>query len=395
MLKEKISQASSILKEKGIDLWLTFVRESSSIHDPALDLILGRNCTWQSAFIITSSGDTIAVVGSLDAEGIKETGLYKEVIGYVASVKDDLLKVLNKYNPKKIAINTSKSDTASDGLTHGMYELLLEYMKDTDFANRLTSSESIISALRGRKMPAEQKLIAEAVKLTEEIFNKVNKFIKPGLTEKQVADFILKEVKKEGVETAWESLYCPSVFTGPESAGAHAGPTDRKIEPGHVLNIDFGVKKDGYCSDLQRTWYFLRDGEKEAPEKVKDAFNTVRDAIQMSASAILPGLQGCQVDDIARNYIVKKGYDEYPHALGHQVGKSTHDGAGVLCPRWERYRDLPYMEVEDGQVYTLEPRVTLKDYGVVTMEEIIVVTQDGAKFLSHPQKELYVVSSKQ
>jgi len=392
MLKEKVAQASAILKEKGVDLWLTFVRESSAIHDPALDLIYGASCTWQSAFIITASGDTIAIVGSLDAEGVKATGLYKEIIGYVASVKDDLLKVLNKYNPKKIAVNTSKSDVMSDGLTHGMYELLTEYLKGTSFENRLTSSEQIISALRGRKSPAEQKSIAGAVKITEDIFSKVSSFIKTGLTEKQVAEFILNEVKKLGLETAWDPSYCPSVFTGPESAGAHAGPTDRKIEQGHVLNIDFGVKKDGYCSDMQRTWYFLRDGEKDAPKEVKDAFDTIRDSIQLSAKAILPGLKGYKIDGIARNYITSKGYDEYPHALGHQVGKSTHDGAGILCPEWERYRGLPYLEIEDAQVYTLEPRITLKDYGVVTMEEIVVVTKDGAKFLSHPQKELYLVS---
>lgn len=394
MLKEKIAQAPSILKEKGIDLWLTFTRESGAIHDPALDLIYGALCTWQSAFIITASGDTIAIVGSLDVEGVKATGLYKEIIGYVASIKDDLLKVLNKYDPKKIAINTSKSDVVSDGLTHGMYELLMEYFKGTDFAKRITSSEHIIAALRGRKSPAEQKAIEKAIKITENIFERVTKFVKPGLTEKQVAEFVLNEVKKGGLELAWDISLCPSVFTGPSSAGAHAGPTDRKIEPGHVLNMDFGVKVDGYCSDMQRTWYFLKNGEKDAPKEVKDAFNTIRDSIQLSAKAILPGLKGYKIDGIARNYITSKGYDEYPHALGHQVGKSPHDGAGILCPEWERYRDLPYLEIEEGQVYTLEPRVTVKDYGVITMEEIIAVTKDGAKFLSSPQKELYLVSSK-
>ena len=66
-------------------------------------------------------------------------------------------------------------------------------------------------------------------------------------------------------EPAWEINYCPSVFTGPQESGAHSGPTDRIIEKGHVLNIDFGIKLNGYCSDLQRTWYFLKDGETEAP----------------------------------------------------------------------------------------------------------------------------------
>lgn len=391
MLKEKIKQAKKILKEKKIDLWLTFVRESGTIHDPALDLIFGSSCTWQSAFMIPSAGNTTAIVGSLEVENTKSTKLYDKVIGYVDSIKKDLLNTLKKYDPGVIAINTSKNDCMSDGLTHGMYELLLEYLKETKFKKSLCSSEDIISALRGRKSPEEQKLIKEAVGSTEKIFDKVNKFLKPGLTEKQVAEFILKEVKKENVQTAWDISTCPAVFTGPESAGAHAGPTDRGIKPGHLMNIDFGVKKNGYCSDLQRTWYFLKPGEKDAPLDVKKAFNVLKESIEKSARALIPGKKGCEIDDIARNHITKHGYKEYPHALGHQVGRSTHDGAGLLCPRWERYRNLPYLKIEENQVYTLEPRITLKNYGVMTMEEIAVVTKKGAKFLSKPQKKLYLI----
>ena len=95
--------------------------------------------------------------------------------------------------------------------------------------------------------------------------------MKLGMSEKDVADFILDCVRQQNLVTAWEVSSCPAVFTGPFSAGAHAEPTARIIEKGHVLNIDFGVKKDGYCSDIQRTWYFLRDGEKEAPEPVMRA----------------------------------------------------------------------------------------------------------------------------
>lgn len=390
MIKEKIKQAGGILKEEGIDLWLTFVRESEITNDPALDLILGVNCTWQSAFIIPAEGPPAAVVGSLDEARIRQTGGY-EVIGYKQSIRELLLEQLDRFSPGRIAVNFSENDYMADGLSHGMYRILLKLLEGTPYADVLVSSEGIVSKLRGRKSPEEINRIAAAVELAEELFSRVSKFLKPGMTEEEVAGFILGEVDREGVRTAWERELCPSVFTGPESAGAHAGPTDRKIERGHVLNIDFGVCREKYCSDLQRTWYFLRKGEKKAPEEVARAFDTVRDAIALAAEGIRPGMEGREVDSIARNHITGRGYEEFPHALGHQIGRKAHDGAGLLCPEWERYGNLPHLKIEEGQVYTLEPRIVLPGYGVATIEEIVVVRRGGGEYLSHPQRDIFLV----
>lgn len=390
MISEKIKQAVGILEEEGIDLWLTFVRESEVSNDPVLDLILGANCTWQSAFMIPRKGDPVAIVGSLDEARIRETGVY-EVEGYTKSIKETLLARLEKISPASIAVNYSVNDIMADGLSHGMYLILREMLEGTPFDDRLISSEMIVSKLRGRKSDEEIRRIAAAVELTEELFGRISRVMKPGMTEREVAASMLSEVDKEGVETSWERELCPSVFTGPESAGAHAGPTDRKIEKGHVLNIDFGVRVEQYCSDLQRSWYFLRDGETSAPSEVVSAFDAIRDAIALAADRIRPGMEGRAIDTIARNHITDKGYEEYPHALGHQVGRETHDGAGLLCPEWERYGNLPYLKVEEGQVYTLEPRIQIPGYGVATIEEIIVVRKDGGEFLSHPQTEIFLV----
>ncbi len=390
MISEKIKQAVGILEEEGIDLWLTFVRESEVSNDPVLDLILGANCTWQSAFMIPRKGNPVAIVGSLDEARIRETGVY-EVEGYTKSIKETLLARLEKISPASIAINYSVNDIMADGLSHGMYLILREMLEGTPFDDRLISSEMIVSKLRGRKSDEEIRRIAAAVELTEELFGRISKVMKPGMTEREVAASMLSEVDKEGVETSWERELCPSVFTGPESAGAHAGPTDRKIEKGHVLNIDFGVRVEQYCSDLQRSWYFLRDGETSAPSEVVSAFDAIREAIALAADRIRPGMEGRAIDTIARNHITDKGYEEYPHALGHQVGRETHDGAGLLCPEWERYGNLPYLKVEEGQVYTLEPRIQIPGYGVATIEEIIVVRKGGGEFLSHPQTEIFLV----
>ena len=391
MIKEKIDQAIEILKEKNVDMWLTFLRESEASHDPAIDLILGTSVVWSSAFIITAQGKTFAIVGSLDKANIEMRNLYSEAIGYVGSIKEPLLETLRKIDPKNIAINYSKNDVMADGLAHGMYLLLNEYLSDSPFADRLISSEKIIAALRGRKSPTELQRIKEACSITVDMFRKVSSSLKVGQTEAEIAAFLVNEVKKAGVELAWTPEHCPAVFTGPETAGAHFGPTERKTEKGHIMNIDFGIKKNDFCSDLQRTWYFLKDGEKEAPAEVVKAFNAVRDAIQKAADYLKPGVEGWKVDDIARSHITSLGYEEYPHALGHQIGRKSHDGAGLLCPKWERYGNLPFEKVEESQVYTLEPRVTLKGYGTATIEEIVVVRRNGCEFLSHPQKELWLV----
>lgn len=387
---EKIEQAKSIMKEENIDLWLTFVRESEVNPDPALDMILGSNCTWQSAFIVPASGAAVAIVGSLDEARIRETGGY-EVFGYTKSIREPLKERLERLAPRTIAVNFSENDNMADGLSHGMYLMLGRYLEGTPFVSRLVSSERLVGKLRGRKSPEEIRRIKKNVDLTERLFDRVSGVMRPGMTEKDVAAFLLKETDAAGVETSWERELCPSVFTGPESAGAHAGPTDRRIEKGHVLNIDFGTRSEQYCSDLQRTWYFLRDGERAAPPEVTRAFATIVEAIALAAEKIRPGMEGRAVDALARGHIVDQGYDEFPHALGHQVGQKTHDGAGLLCPVWERYGTLPYLKVEESQVYTLEPRITIPGYGVATAEEIIVVRRSGGEFLSRPQKEVFLI----
>lgn len=389
--QEKLAQAAEILRQQDIDLWLTFVRETEVTRDPSLDMILGTGCTWQSAFIVTASGETIALVGSLDRANIESTGLFHELTGYVKGIDEELLKVLERFDPRTIAINYSSDTPVADGLTHGMYLKLRQYLEGTFWADRLVSAEQVIAALRGRKSATELQLIEGAIDETITIFDKLGAWLRPGVTEKEAAAFVIAEREKTGLPPAWDEEHCPAIFTGPDSAGAHAGPTDRPAEPGHVLNIDFGVRKNGYCSDLQRTWYFLREGETEAPEAVQCGFRTVLDAVTRAAEYLKPGVLGWEVDDRARSHITGAGYEEYPHALGHQVGRVAHDGGGLLCPRWERYGQLPYLPVEEGQVYTLEPRLPIPGHGVATIEEIVVVTADGCRWLSPRQTEIWLV----
>ncbi|MEW6508339.1 MAG: Xaa-Pro peptidase family protein [Bacteroidota bacterium] len=391
LILEKIDQAVNILNEKEIDMWMTFVRETGNIKDPMIDMIVGTHATWQSAFIITRSGDTHAIIGSLEMENMKMIGTYKTIHPYLKSISEKFIDVINQYKPNKIAINYSRNSSLADGMTYGLYLELLDHFNGTDYASKLISSEEIVAALRGRKSQTEVNLIKEAIKKTLKIFDEVTNYLKPGLTEKQVSAFVQDIVAKSGLQLAWDKDYCPSVFTGPNTAGAHAGPTERVIEPGHVINMDFGVKYNGYCSDLQRTWYVLRPGESKAPDEVQKGFDVIKESITRSANAMKPGKKGWEIDEVARHYIQLNGYDEFPHGLGHQVGRVCHDGGCLMGPKWERYNNLPYLEIEEGNVFTIEPRLTIDKYGIATTEEMVVVTKDGIEWLSERQNDIYLV----
>lgn len=391
LILEKQKQAAEILKEKNIDMWMTFVRETGNIKDPMMEMIVGTGATWHSAFIITKEGDTVAIIGSLEEANMKSVGTFKTIVPYLKSVKADLINILDKYNPNKIALNFSRNSSMADGLTHGVYLELIDLLKETPYAERFVSSEEIVAALRGRKSKAEVDLIKDAIKETLIIFDEVTDFIEPGKTEKEVADFVRRKVKERGFDFAWDEEHCPAVFTGPDTAGAHSGPTDRKIQRGHVINMDFGVKKNGYCADLQRTWYVLKEEETHAPEEVLRGFNVIKKAIIKSGDAMKPGKLAWEIDNIARSYIVENGYEEYPHGLGHQVGRVAHDGGAMMGPKWERYGNLPLLPLELGNVFTIEPRLPIKNYGIATMEEIVWIKENGVEYLSKPQTELYII----
>ena len=393
LIAEKLEQTPKILDELDCDAWLLYARESATVHDPSFDLVVGTNVTWHSAFILTRTGERIAVVGSLDKANVLSQGHYPEIVTYVGGITDELRRVLARLDPKRIAVNFSVNDPAADGITHGQWLALTKSLEGTPYVARLESAERLVAALRGRKSAVEQRLIRDACDATVKIFEAVTPKLRAGLSELQFAALIVEEMNRTpGLTPAWDADHCPAVFTGPDSAGAHAAPTDRRIEAGHIVNVDFGVRKNGYCSDLQRTWYVLKPGETAAPAPVVKGFETILRSIREAAAAIKPGKQGAEIDDVARSVVTSAGYAEYPHGTGHQIGRVAHDGGGGLLPRWERYGTTPLLPIEIGQCYTIEPRLSVPGHGVATCEDIVVVEKQGAAFLSRPQERLWLVS---
>lgn len=388
----KLAQAASILREQQVDCWLTFVRETSCGGDPVLPLILGQELTWQSALLLTPDAQRIAIVGNYDAEALRAGGRWTRVIPYVQSIRDDLLSVLREIKPRCIAVNYSRSDVMADGLSHGMHLLLLDYL-GPEFAPRLTSAQRIIDALRGRKTPGELDRLQQAVAQTEELLTEVGRFAAVGKSELDVQRFVHRRLQQRGLSCAWADAQCPMVNSGPASMVGHGLPSDAiRIEPGHIFHLDFGVRLNDYCADLQRCWYVPRAGEQEPPLEVQRAFDVVRRAIGAAAGALRPGALCWQVDDAARRVVTSAGYPEYLHATGHHVGRAAHDGGGVLGPRWERYGDTPLRPVEVGNVFTLELGIENVDgRGYLGLEEMVAVTDSGCRWLSHPQSTLWML----
>lgn len=391
LIQEKISQSVAILNELGLPCWLTFVRESGMNGDPVMPFLAPAHVTWHSAFIVMADGEAHAIVGQYDKRTVEDAGAYREVEGYVQSAKQPLLDFLRSRSPSSIAVNYSQDSEVCDGLTHGMYLTLRAWLEEIGFEDRLVSSERLISALRARKTGEELARMKTAIRLTEEVFGRVSAFLAPGVTERDVADMVGAHVRDNRLDIAWEAGTCPAVFTGPDTAGAHYAPTARSVERGHIVNMDFGIKHHDYCADLQRTFYILREGETAAAPEVQRGFDTIVNAIEQARRAIRPGVTGQSVDAVARELITGAGYAEYPHALGHQVGRFAHDGTAILGPAWEKYARKPFVPLEEGMVFTIEPRLTVPGYGVATVEDMVVVTKTGAEYLSGPQTRLILI----
>jgi Xaa-Pro aminopeptidase len=391
LVHEKADQAQALLGETGIDCWLIFARETGVRPDPGVELVVGSDVTWNSAFLFGRGGQRIAIVGRYDAPEIRAAGVFGEVVGYDEGMSEPLLAALGRLEPRRIGLNYSADDTTADGLTYGMWLLLNDMLRGTPYAGRLESAAPLLARLRARKTPAEVERIRAAIAITEEIVALTGAQIRAGVSEAQLGAFVHDQFRARGLPSAWSWDACPIVNSGPESEPGHGAPRDDiLVAPGHLVHIDLGVKHEGYCSDLQRMWYVRRPGEDGPPPALQRAYATVVQAIEASAAALKPGVRGYEVDAIAREVVVDSGYEEYRHALGHGLGRACHDGGTLLGPRWERYGDTPNGLVEAGNVFTLELGIQT-EAGYVGLEEDVLVTENGCVFLSPFQRELMVI----
>lgn len=390
LAQEKMAQAQRLLKEESLDLWLTLVRESGSNPDPLLPLIYPADLTWLSALLIGREGARIAIVGHFDGDMARSTGLFDEVIPYHHALRPPLLEVLERLAPHQIGLNYSVGDVLADGLSHGLYLHLQQMLEGTRFADRLCSSEPVAARLRARKSPGERRRIEQAVATTARIYGRVADQIEPGIQEQEIAALFRREMVTHGVTPAWDPGACPTVTAGPESPVGHNRPGRTPLRRGQLLHLDFGIRQEGYCSDIQRVIYLRQEDETEPPAPVRHAFQTVRRAVEAAREALRPGVTGQAVDQVAREIVTGAGYPEYMYATGHQMGRTVHDGGTLLGPTWERYGSAPHGKVQEGEVYTIEPGVMVPGFGYLGLEEDVIVGPHEADYLGPPQQTLWL-----
>ncbi len=395
LTREKLDQAAAIVAASEVDIWVTFVRETYGAEDPVVGFLVEGGLTWQSALLVSRTGQRVAVVGAYDAEPLVGSGDWDEVIGYHQSIKEPLLAALDTMVPKeiarpKLAVNFSESDDKADGLTLGMYQLLCGYLIGTRFAGAIVSAEPILRALRGRKTPTELARTEAAIVETDRLFWEIGEMARPGVSEREIYDHVHARIHDRKLGFAWDAAGDPIVNCGPDSPLGHTMASEHRVlAPGHLLHVDLGVTKHGYSSDLQRCWYL----GPTVPETLRRACDVVDGTIRAAFSVMKPGVMGWEVDAVARTFLTSEGYPEYLGALGHQVGRRAHDGGGLLGPRWERYGQTPFYPVERGQVYTLELGVAVEGFGHFALEEMVVVTDTGCRWLSTPQTEVWCVGA--
>jgi len=384
-LPAKMKLVSDEMKRQGIDLWITFTREGN--QDPVSEDLQFGNLTWRSAALIAADGARVAIVGSLEVEAVKDRGFFDSVYGYGnEGVAPRLKELVSKQRPKKIALNRSYDFGAADGLSSGMNTYIRRVLKE--HAARFVPSEDLVVAVKTVLVPGEVTLLRKSVNLCEKIYRATEReAIRPGRTDAQIHRFMTERVREMGLQPAWAEDHCPGVLVGSNPTG-HKGYYGSTLKNGQFLKIDFGVRYEGYCSDIQHC-YFV--GSKSVPPEIKATFRTARAANDIALSKLKPGVTGYSVDRAARRLIVSRGYPEFMHATGHPLGRSTHELGPLLGPRWPwRYGGSSNMRVQKSMAFTVEPTVEGKG-GTCNLEQDVLVTPKGYEELSKSQEELFVI----
>ena len=258
-----------------------------------------------------------------------------------------------------------------ENVSYGEYRSLEELFKGVEFV----AVDEAFSKIRAIKTEREISLIKTAQSVTETAFNEILPFIKEGVTEIEIAARLEYIMLKNGCELAFDSI----VAFGENGSKPHAHRSERKLRRGEFVTMDFGAKYKGYCSDMTRTVALGAVDERKAR-----AYNAVLEANKLAEKAIKIGEKCCDIDAVARNYLAKFSLDKFfSHSLGHSVGVDIHE-MPAFSPRCDEV-------LKEGMIITVEPGVYLEgDFGL-RIEDIALVTKNGAEILTHADKNLIVL----
>lgn len=256
-------------------------------------------------------------------------------------------------------------------------EFLLGLMKQVgkDYSHYFFSSD-ITDEIRGIKSTEEINLMKEVSKDNDTAIGLLADLIPLGLTEVEMAERlgdIYEDLGNSGFS------FDPIVAYGANGADPHHMNDESTVKKGDSIILDIGGVKNGYCSDMTRTFFY-----QEVPEKSREVYETVLEANKRAIAKVKPGVTFAEIDAAARDYITEKGYGEYfTHRTGHFIGMECHEAGDVSA--------INHKKVQPGMIFSIEPGIYVPGEVGVRIEDLVVATEDGCELLNHYPKELTVL----
>lgn len=387
----------------GIDCWLVICRENA--NDPLALHVGGENAGAPAAFIFFLRGNQVESVALSpwgEARALKDLGLHDQVIEFERgrSVWPLVAEQIAAANPDRIGVNCSSRPIA-DGLSWTQ-RVALEAALGPALSARLTSAEDLIAEWLSVKLPEEVEIMRRAGELTVQLQIEAYRTVVPGQTRDcDVARYIKQRMVELGLEHGWQPEQNPNVNSG--IPRGHSGPTDKVIQPGDFIQTDFGIKVYGvWCTDYQRFAYVLAPGETEPPAEARQKWENARRGSRLVREAIKPGVRGYDVDRVQREWMQKTGSLPVKWGTGHPVGYWAHDIGPYLTGG--QYQEPPpeaLRVLRPGQTFAYDGFFSWEiDYDggkaekLISVEEMVVVTEDGAEYLIPPQEDLILIPSR-
>lgn len=397
--KERISTLlPQAMDAAGVDLWLIICREND--NDPIADHIGGENAGGTAAFLFykDEAGFHSRVYSPVgEATALDELDIHDKVIPVERgrSAIDEAVEFIKGRDFNSIAVNSSDNNAQADGLSYTQ-RIELEEKLGPELSVNLVSSEELIYEWLSVKLDREVEIMTKAAELTAEWEIEAYEMIIPGeTTDAEVAAYLKSKMEQFGVKDAWNPSQNPNVNSGPDRGHSHA--TDKVIMPGDVIQTDFGIKLyDRWVSDIQRFAYVLKEGETAAPDDIQFYWDSAKEGNRAAFNAMAPGVKGVEVDAAQREVMEKNNSEYVMWSTGHPVGYVAHDtGPNLGGSQAPSIRPAAQKVLKPGMVFAFDGfhswALTDSTFKTISVEEMAVITEDGARFLIEPQEELILV----
>jgi Xaa-Pro aminopeptidase len=320
--------------------------------------------TGTAGVVLLSAERALFITDFRYVEQAQKQAVGYEIVQHTGPITEEVAK-----RAKELGI--TKLGFEQDTLTYSEYRMYGDKAEA-----ELVPVSGLVEKLRLIKTDAEIKILKEAAQIADAAFTHILSFIRPGVSELAVSNELEFFMRRQG---AVSSSFDIIVASGHRSALPHGVASEKLIETGEFVTLDFGAYYKGYCSDITRT---IAVGEPS--QDLKDIYNVVLEAQLRGLDGIRAGVTGKEADALTRDYITEKGYGQYfGHSTGHGIGLEIHEGPG-LSIRSDTV-------LEPGMAVTVEPGIYIAGLGGVRIEDDVIVTKEGNEILTHSPKELIIL----